>query len=298
MHLTFWDHVGELRTVLIRSGITILVGFVISLFFYDKLFTVLTAPLKTSTFFEQTIQRKRFVNNSTGPQEIALGDKRLVNFSQGVRISDENSLELSPGAYVDLDIPTAAKSLVVLSPLEGMLVAFKVSFWMGIVLSSPCWLYFLLDFVLPALSDTEKSLVLPFLFFSYLFVTMGILFAYYITIPFANQYLNAFNSVFAENIWSLSSYISYTLFLMVSSGVAFELGVILFLLVHFRIISAEAMRKKRKYMIVAAFILGALLTPPDVLTQLMMAVPLIIMYELAILYASFRSVRNKECYDR
>ena len=79
-----------------------------------------------------------------------------------------------------------------------------------------------------------------------------------------------------------------------ANGVAFEIGAILFLLVHYRLISAEAMREKRRYVILAAFILGALLTPPDVLTQLLMAVPLIILYEIAILYASLRSQKMIE----
>jgi sec-independent protein translocase protein TatC len=194
---------------------------------------------------------------------------------------------IPPGSYIDVDV-VAKPKLVVLSPLEGMIMTFKICVWLGIVIASPLWIYFVLQFVLPALTLEEKRMIVPFLSLSALFILLGFVSAYYVTVPLANAYLFGFNQEFALNLWTLSSYLNYTLFLMIANGAACEIGVILFMLVHYRIINAEAMRAYRKHMIVAAFIIAALLTPPDVLTQFMMAIPLIVFYELAILYAQFR----------
>ena len=186
MPQTFWEHLDDLRSILIRSVFTIIIGIFLSLFFYEKIFYILTSPLKSSSnLSEKTILRKRVTNISTTPKEYALYDQRLINFSTGVQISDHGKILLSPDASIDVDVTTNDHQLVVLSPLEGMMVTFKVCFWMGLVLSSPFWLYFLIGYLLPALTDQERSLIAPFILLSSIFISAGFLFAYYITIPFA-----------------------------------------------------------------------------------------------------------------
>ena len=121
--------------------------------------------------------------------------------------------------------------------------------------------------------------------------------AYFITLPIANQYLSLFNSAIGQNSWTLALYVNYVLFLCMGHAIAAELALLLLILVHFRCLSAEWLISKRRHMIVAAFILGALLTPPDVLTQLLMAIPLIGIYELAIWYAKFRGKERAEIHS-
>lgn len=185
---------------------------------------------------------------------------------------------------------TSGSGLLVLGPLEGISIAFKVCFWLGVVLSSPAWGFTLLRFIVPALRKEERSLLFPFIILSYLFILIGFASAYFMTIPLANTYLQTFNASLGVNLWTLSNYLDYTFFLLLANGIAFEMGLLLLFLVHIRILTAELMIAKRRHMIVLAFILGAFLTPPEILTQLMLALPLIILYELAILYAKYRRV--------
>src|SRR5204863_41436 len=111
---------------------------------------------------------------------------------------------------------------------------------------------------------------------------------YYVTLPLANQYLFLFNNSIGQNAWTLIHYVQYVLFLCLGHAIAAELGLLLLTLVHFRFLSPDWLIAKRRYMIVLAFVLGAFLTPPDVLTQLLLALPLIALYEVAIWYAKWR----------
>lgn len=185
------------------------------------------------------------------------------------------------------------KELVLFSPIDGMSIAFKLSFWTGLVISSPFWVYFFLRFAAPAFHVEEWRKILIFIALSVIFLAFGTAFAYRVTIPLANRYFETFNDAIGTNLWSLSQYLDYTLFLVLANGLAFELSLTLFFLVHFGIVSAKALKDKRRYMILFAFILGAILTPPDVTSQLMLALPLAGLYELAILYAILRErVKN------
>lgn len=175
--------------------------------------------------------------------------------------------------------------LVLLGPLEGMLAAIKVSFWIATVGTSPAWLLVLLQFIFPGLKSKEKRMAIAFVLTSIVFVSLGLLFAFYITIPLANQYLLAFNETIGQNLWSLERYLDYTVFLLLANGFAFQLGALGVFAVRLGYLSAEMLISKRRHAIVAAFVLAALLTPPDVLTQLLLAIPLMGLYEGLILYA-------------
>ncbi len=226
---SFWKHVDDLRSTIIRVFATITCGIGCSLYFYKEILGFLITP---STQYQN--------------------------------------------------------GLVVLGPLDGFLTALKTSFWVGIVSTSPIWILFIMSFIAPALETKERRWITPFVVLSLFFLSMGLAFSYYITIPISNQFLSSFNSEIGVNMWTLSSYLDYTLILLLSNALAFELSVILLFLVHFGKISAETLIGMRRYAIVSIFILAAILTPPDIFTQFMLAIPLMIIYELAILYARFR----------
>lgn len=299
MDAPFWEHVTELRKTLIRSLIAIIGGVAICLWFYQQIFSILTWPLhqsraltsQTKILERQEIKRERIFNLGSAPVvHVILPDAGHASYlSPGTSQIDETHYLIAPGGYVDMDSVIPNNGLVVFGPIDGMSITLKVCFWLGLVLSSPVWLYFILKFVAPALREQEWSLVMPFIGLSVLFLSTGILFAYYATIPIANQYLQLFNASIGINLWSLSHYLDFSLFLILANALAFELSLVLFFLVHLGIFSADALASKRRHMIVLAFILGALLTPPDVLTQLMLAIPLIGLYEVTILYARIRS---------
>lgn len=291
---TLWGHITELRNTLINVILVIALGMGLSLFFYKELFTLLTTPLQKvheQGLQEQKIQQKRISNPG-------LEDKIYQTSSDLDRITflSPGAKETAPGHYL---IPARGflemshsmnhkETLVILGPIDGMLTSLKISFWVGLVGTSPLWMFFLLKFLTPALHQHEKRLLIPFLILSMLFLITGVLFAFFVTIPLANEYLQLFNESIGINLWTLSSYLDYTIGLLLASALAFEIAVILLFLVHFGILNADLMINKRRHAIVAAFVLGAILTPPDVLTQLLLAIPLIGLYEVAIFYAKYR----------
>ncbi|MBA3957336.1 MAG: twin-arginine translocase subunit TatC [Parachlamydiaceae bacterium] len=299
--LTFWDHAAELRQVALKSFLAIVCGILFALYFYQELLFLFTLPLQSNYFSDtglerQTVQMERIVN--TGRLAYVYEVPRnvhVINISGNSLQVSPSSYKIPPGDYVEVKTTNrVAQKLVFLGPLDGIMASLKICFWVGFVATSPIWLFFLLQFIAPALYRHEYLILLPFLGFSFLFLTVGVLFAFFITIPAANHYLMSFNQGIATNLWTFSNYLDYSLSLMLSTAFAFEACLLLLFLVHFGILSAETMINKRRHMIVAAFILGAILTPPDVLTQLLLAIPLIVLYELAILYARTRTSRFLE----
>jgi sec-independent protein translocase protein TatC len=180
------------------------------------------------------------------------------------------------------------RPLLLMGPLAGLVLTFKVCFWVSLLLTCPGWCWIWLKFILPGLKAHEQALIRPLLAGSLLCLGLGILGAYQITLPVANHYLMSFNETIGENAWTLNFYLDYVLLIMVGHCVACEIGFLLLLLVHFRLLTLSMLIQFRRYAWVIAFVLGALLTPPDIVTQILMAGPLAGLYEIAILYAKWR----------
>lgn len=200
-----------------------------------------------------------------------------------------------------LTIPLAnvgtADQLLILGPIEGFQTALRTCFWCGLTVTSPIWIFALLRFIHPGLRESERRLIVPFLATSGVFISLGILFAYFVTIPLANHYLYAFNSSIGQNQWTLQNYLDYTVLLLLANALAFEVAVAMLFLVHSGWLSAAWLRDKRRLMIVLIFILSAILTPPDVLTQLLLAFPLMALYELLMIYADWRERARRRLPD-
>ncbi|MGA8164142.1 MAG: twin-arginine translocase subunit TatC [Waddliaceae bacterium] len=188
-----------------------------------------------------------------------------------------------------LPLESERRHLMILAPTDGLAMVMKTCFLVGAVISSPVWLYYCLQFIAPALRSQERKLIAPFFLLSFIFLLLGLLFAFFAAIPFANQYLDAFNTRLGENCWTLPHYIDYTLLLLLANALAFELCVMMLFFVHYGIFSSRLLIARRKGVIIGIFILAAILTPPDVFTQLMLAIPLIAFYEAAILYSSLKT---------
>ncbi|WP_297888998.1 twin-arginine translocase subunit TatC [Sulfurihydrogenibium sp.] len=190
--------------------------------------------------------------------------------------------------------------LYFLSPTEPFFTAFKISFLAGFILVSPFVFYQIWKFIEPALYEHEKKLALPFVIFTTLFFALGCLFSFYFVLPVAIGFFINFGNIQlgAEAIFSVKEYISFVLRMIFAFGITFELPVILSLLARLGIITPEFLIKSRPYFIVLAFIVAAVLTPtPDVFSQLMLAVPLILFYEFSIIMAKVlypRSTKYKE----
>ena len=158
----------------------------------------------------------------------------------------------------------------------------KVAFISGIMLVAPYIFYQLWLFIAPGLYKTEKKYVIPFVVISTILFVGGALFGYFVVFPFGFKFFISFNSEFVKALPSVKQYFSFAVKLLFAFGIVFELPVVIFFLTKMGMVTPALLRKNRKYAILMTFVIAAILTPPDVITQTMMAGPLIILYEIGI----------------
>lgn len=173
-----------------------------------------------------------------------------------------------------------------LSPPETFLISLRLSILAGLIASLPLVLYFAARFLLPALKPEEKKYLLPaFLCGGGLFFA-GVAFAYAVVLPLGLRFFWSYTlKLGIRPEWTLENYISLVGKLTLGFGLVFELPVVVLLLAALGIVDYRTLRRKRPYVVVGILVLSALLTPPDVVTQVMMAVPLLILFEICVLLA-------------
>ena len=178
----------------------------------------------------------------------------------------------------------AADGMVTTNQVGGaFFVALKVAFFAAIVASIPIMLSQIWLFIAPGLYANEKKMLIPFIIGGTLMFLVGILFAYYVVTPFGFNFLITFGSFKFTPLINIEDYVGFFTKIMFGFGLAFELPVFAYFLALLGLVNDKQMASFFKYAIVLIFIIAALLTPPDVLTQLLMAGPLIILYGLSIL---------------
>jgi sec-independent protein translocase protein TatC len=140
-------------------------------------------------------------------------------------------------------------------------------------------------FVAPGLYDREKKLMLPIVFLSSIFFIGGALFGYFIVFPWGFKFFLGFATETIRPMPSMKEYLGFSAKLLLAFGLVFELPLVLTFLARLGIVSVDFLKKNRKYALLLFFVGAALLTPPDVVTQVMMAMPLMVLYEISILGA-------------
>jgi len=173
-------------------------------------------------------------------------------------------------------------------------VALKVSFFAGLLLALPVVLWQIWQFIAPGLYDNEKKMVLPFVIGGSVMFIIGVLFAYYVVTPFGFQFLITFGSFLYTPLINIEDYVGFFTKIMFGFGLAFELPVFAYFLGMLGLITDRTLIDFFKYAIVIIFVLAAILTPPDVLTQMLMALPLILLYGLSILIVRFVNPETKD----
>jgi sec-independent protein translocase protein TatC len=173
-------------------------------------------------------------------------------------------------------------------------VALKVSFFAGLLFAMPIILWQLWLFIAPGLYDNEKRMVLPFVIGGSVMFTLGVLFAYYVVTPFGFQFLITFGSFLYTPLINIEDYVGFFTKILLGFGIAFELPVVAYFLGMLGLITDQTLIRFFKYAIVMIFILAALLTPPDVLTQVLMAAPLILLYGASIIILRFVNPEEPE----
>jgi len=174
------------------------------------------------------------------------------------------------------------------------LVPLKVTLMAAFLLALPYVLYQMWAFVAPGLYQHEKRLALPVIVSSVLFFALGMAFAYFIVFPVAFGFFAGYAPAGVQMMTDIDKYLSFVLTMFIAFGVTFETPVVVIVLVHFGVVSLAKLRSLRGYVIVGAFIVGAIFTPPDILSQVMLAVPLWLLFELGLLAARFVSVSKHE----
>lgn len=183
-------------------------------------------------------------------------------------------------------------TLIFTSLPEGFVTYLKVAFVAGIFSVSPYIFAQVWGFIAPGLYEHERKWMIPLAFLSAFFFVGGALFGYYVVFPFGCEFFMGFADEFIRPMPTLREYLGFSLKLLFAFGVIFELPLFIFFLARLGVVTAEGLRAKRKYAILVCFICSAILTPPDVMTQTLMAGPLIILYEIGIWVAYFFGKRG------
>jgi sec-independent protein translocase protein TatC len=178
-------------------------------------------------------------------------------------------------------MPAGAK-LIYTAPAEAFFTYLKISLLAAIVVASPIIFYQFWRFIAPGLYDHERKAVWPFVLVSSVLFMVGAVFCYTMVFPYAFQFFMSFATDDIVPMLSLKSYLSFSATLLFAFGVIFEMPLVLVFLGRIGVISSKGLKKNRKYAVLIMFVAGAMFTPPDVVTQIMMAVPLIILYEISI----------------
>jgi len=263
---TFLEHLGELRTRLVISAFAVTIGTIISLIFNRRLFDLsdglLTLPLRI---------------RSTDIMVAILG---FIS-----RFYDSSFIDLAQLFLRSRTTETYMITLFSAAPMEKFTVVFKASFIVGVIIAAPIVLYELWAFVLPALKQNERRYFLPLFFITLFFFVIGAVFAFFIVAPVSIPVLaSLLPSV--QNQWRIEYYFSFVGWLVLAFGVSFELPVVMGFVSRVGILDAKVFKRKRKIAIVLVFVASALLTPTqDPFTLFLMAIPLLILYEVGIRFA-------------
>jgi sec-independent protein translocase protein TatC len=185
-------------------------------------------------------------------------------------------------------------SMVAIEVASPFLTPFKLALVLAVFIAMPFLLYQLWAFVAPGLYRHERRLVMPLLVSSTALFYAGAAFAYFVVFPLVFKFLTATAPEGVAVMTDISRYLDFVLTLFFAFGVAFEVPVVTVLLVWTGMVTQDGLREKRPYIIVGAFVVGMLLTPPDIISQTLLAVPVLLLFELGIFFSSWFVAQKAE----
>ena len=182
---------------------------------------------------------------------------------------------------------------------EVFITYIKLSLISAFIFSFPFFIYQIWAFISPGLLKKEKKLIFPFLFLIPIMFLLGFIFVYYLIIPLAWDFFVAFDTSSSGESFSIqiepkiNEYISITLKLALAFGFAFQLPTLIFLLTLFGITTTTNLKKNRRFVIVIIFLVSAIITPPDIISQIGLAIPILLLYEFSIFISNFFEKKKK-----
>ncbi len=322
---SFLEHLEDLRWVLIKSLVAAGVAMLLCLIAGHYVFGILVWPLERAPSFHRTkaatltvkIGTNEWTSPLKGSQFASLAgtnsslEVQLMPVPMGTNhaatglagdagSSGTNTTFLLGMAAKRVPIAPAEATLAIqiinLSPAGAFIVATKIAFFGGLGLASPFIFYFVAQFVFPALKMREKKYVYRGLGFAFGLFATGVCFCYFVLMPVAL----AASVKYAEWLgmtatqWRAEDYISFVCKFMLGMGLGFELPVVILTLVKLGLLSYKTLAGARRYVIVINFTLGALLTTPEVITQVLMALPLQLLFEISVWVAWYWERQEKK----
>ena len=188
--------------------------------------------------------------------------------------------------------PMGGFDLIAIAPTEAFFAYLKVSFYAALIVSVPMLLFHTWEFVSPGLLESERRYTGWFVVAGSIFFAIGASFCYFIVLPYGIQFLLSFGGDDIIPQISVDNYISFVFKIIIAFGVIFELPLVIFFLTFLGIMTPESLASKRPFFIVGSFVVAAILTPPDVFTQTVMAMPMIVLFELSLIVS--RIIIKKE----
>lgn len=342
----FLDHLEDLRIMVTRIAITLLIATLACFIYKDQLMKIIRKPVEQVWVDKHEATLPKDLGISLEDWETALslseiapplgqfdpaltehwwkevGDDRTRTITEAAivyRAADKLKEEkrkafietlpdereevrtlalefLKSGPAANLNAEGNLRLMSSLKPTETFMLTMKLAFFAGLIISFPLVLYFLLQFIVPGLKDKERRALWPALAIGFGLFLGGVLFAYFYVLPNVLTFFYEWGKEMGiSNDWRIGYYISFATTFVLIFGVAFELPVVVMAFVKIGLLSHSMMRETRSYAILAIFVIAALITPtPDMMTLSLLAVPMVILYEICIWLSYFHEKKAKK----
>jgi sec-independent protein translocase protein TatC len=295
---SFLEHLEDFRWLLVKLSVALALAMLVCLIGANYVMAIIKWPLSQATVSYPgtnqivtvsfgTNQLGHFQLSDAQQQSLNLGTNRFVAVTVEPLTLGTNQVlgwQVEPNAAVADAAQRMQIDLVNLSPAGGFFVAIQLAFYGGLVLAAPFLFYFIISFVFPALKMHEQKYVFRALFIGGGLFLVGVSFCYFVLMPVAlaasQKYSNWLG--LGASQWRAEEYISFVCRFLLGMGLGFELPVVILTLVKIGVLSYRTLANARRYMIVINLILGAVLTTPEVVTQILMFIPLQFLYELTV----------------
>jgi sec-independent protein translocase protein TatC len=348
----FLEHLEDLRVMVTRVVITLVISMIVCFTFQDHLMRVLRAPAEEVLTTKQKesmpdaekhkgikVPSVEVWNEARKIEQIALGldeaeksvfyknldnpdlefharsvtllraakalpEKKRADFVKSLEVSAQMKMQLiamlESNPDVEVNSGSNIRMMSALKPTETFMLSMKLAFFAGIVVSFPLLLLFILQFVLPGLHANERRMLWPAMTIGFGLFLGGVCFAYFLVLPKALLFFYEWSAQLGvSNDWRIGEYITFATRFTLLFGLSFELPVVIMVLVKLGILTYESMARTRTYAVVAIYISAAIITPtPDIMTLNLMAVPMLVLYEICIWLAWFDRKKNRDIERR